>query len=123
MIQETSLLAYEKIKASLSDRQRAVFNFVKDYGSVCNKDISDGLGWDINRVTGRVFELRAIRLLVFARKGICRTGETVNFWKVNDVYDVVWPVKNPDPSQVVHAPTCSTPTHYQKSLFQDERDY
>jgi hypothetical protein len=43
----------------LSDRQKSVYDILCR-GDRCNKEIAAALGWDINCVTGRVYELRGL---------------------------------------------------------------
>lgn len=63
MIQQTSLHAYEDIKHNLGEKQLAVYNALKDLESANNKILAKKLGWEINRVTPRVLELRELGLV------------------------------------------------------------
>ena len=81
MISDTSRQAYNDIKEQLSDRQRMVFEYVKRLGPFCNFQIAKGLGWDINRVTPRVKELRDMGLLLDHGVKLSPTGKNAHFWK------------------------------------------
>jgi len=58
VIQQTSIEAYETIKKDLGKCQKLVCEVIRDNPSCSNRDIKNILGWEINRVTGRVKELR-----------------------------------------------------------------
>lgn len=47
----------KQMKPVLGKRQTTVYNVIKTIGPVSNRQIASNLGWDINRVTGRVSEL------------------------------------------------------------------
>lgn len=64
MQQETSLLAYREIEDKLGEKQKEVYNMLKNLGSANNSILAKKLGWEINRVTPRVKELREIGLVV-----------------------------------------------------------
>ena len=56
MIQQTSLKAYQSV--NINKNQTMVLRVIRSMPGVCNKEIAHVLGWDINRVTPRVLELR-----------------------------------------------------------------
>ncbi len=56
-VRETSLAAYESIESSLSAKQREVMLVMHGaQAPLTRKQIAKRLGWEINRVTGRVLE-------------------------------------------------------------------
>ena len=83
-IQETSLNAYrEEVEPTLGQRQGQVLEILKDCDNATNSEIAEKLGWSINRVTGRVFELRKSDLVVQACKRTCKvTKRTVLAWEL-----------------------------------------
>jgi len=86
MIQDTSLLAYQKVQ--VNKRQQQILNFFKRYPkhyNWTNMEIANRLNWSINRVTPRVGELRKKGLLVTALKRSCTvTGNTAYAWRLNN---------------------------------------
>lgn len=86
MISDTSRQAYKDIKESLTERQRMVFEYVKRLGPFCNFQIKKGLGWEINRVTPRVLELRKMGLLLPDGMRLSPTGKMANFWKAREEF-------------------------------------
>lgn len=104
MIQETSLQAYEKVLGSLGNRQSIVFQFIKQNGAVSNTQIARGLNWSINRVTGRVKELRSYKMVKAAYKSMGESGVDVFYWQVNeDINDWEPEFKNPRKrKEVIH---------------------
>ena len=69
----------------LTRRQIQVLQILKDeIGQGTNRMIAKKLGWDINRVTGRVKELRSKGLIKYAGDFIDKeTNRTVNLWKAS----------------------------------------
>lgn len=55
-MEQTSLDAYRSV--DLNTRQAEVYRIIQIFGPITNKRIAEELGWPINRVTGRVNELR-----------------------------------------------------------------
>jgi len=45
------------MKPVLGKRQKTIYTLLKSKGPLTNRQIAKHLGWDINRVTGRVSEL------------------------------------------------------------------
>ena len=82
-IRQTQLDSFDEILKTISDKQATVLNVVKDdLKMATNRMIAKKLGWEINRVTGRVTELVNRGLLVSA--GIYKdkeTNRTVTLWK------------------------------------------
>ena len=81
-IATTSRLAYESIN-ELNNKQTEVLIKIEELQPCSNKDIAKALGWEINRVTGRVNEL--------AKKGVIKTekvarnsiGRLEKLWELN----------------------------------------
>lgn len=82
MVKDTSAKAYrEEVAPTIGQRQVAVLNAVRRLGEATNSEISRELGWSINRVTPRVFELREKMRLVDVGKRPCRvTGRLAHVW-------------------------------------------
>ena len=68
----------------ISKRQIEVLFCLRKLGTATNRMIAKKLKWDINRVTGRVTELRDKRLVEYAGEYEDKeTNRTVNLWKCN----------------------------------------
>lgn len=84
---QKSIDSYEKLAKDngLSRRQVQVLQILKnELGMGSNRMIAHKLGWDINRVTGRVKELRSKGLIKYAGDFEDKeTNRTVNLWKVS----------------------------------------
>ena len=65
-VQQTSLEAYKEAKRKLGDHQAIVWATIDCHGPISNKQIASILGWEINSVTPRVLELRALEQVKFA---------------------------------------------------------
>ncbi len=80
-----SLESYDQLKegTTLTKRQLQVLVCLKnELGQATNRMIAKSLGWDINRVTGRVTELRDKGLVSHAGDYYDQeTERTVNLWK------------------------------------------
>ena len=80
-----SLESYDQLKEGtmLTKRQLQVLVCLKnELGQATNRMIAKSLGWDINRVTGRVTELRDKGLVSHAGDYYDQeTERTVNLWK------------------------------------------
>lgn len=83
MLQQTSLEAWIRIQAELGEKQAHVFSVFKHSREpLTNMEVASLLGWSINRVTPRVFELRERGLLKEACKRPCSiTGRMAIAWK------------------------------------------
>ena len=79
--------SYKKlfIDNQITLRQLQVLQALKnELGMGTNRMIAKKLGWDINRVTGRVKELRSKGLVKYAGDFVDKeTNRTVNLWKVS----------------------------------------
>ena len=63
-------------------KQQTVYGVIKSKGKVTNRNIAKVLGWDINRVTGRVTEL--VNKGMVTSNGTYydkQTNRTVTLWK------------------------------------------
>ncbi len=82
-VQSTSLLAFRDIQPGLGDRQEKVFSLLQEHRALCNQQIAKLLGWEINRVTPRVQELRDMGLVEEAyRDKYLPTNRLVIFWRL-----------------------------------------
>jgi len=73
-MQDTSLDAYyTKVLPFLNNKQRAIMIFFLNHKNCnfTNAELSDKIGWSINRITPRVLELRNLGKLELACRRIC----------------------------------------------------
>lgn len=83
MIQDTSRQAYEGVMPTIGKRQAMVLAVLKRCGPLSNSEIARELGWEINKVTPRVKELRDAKLVFEMGKRTCRVnGTNVLIWGV-----------------------------------------
>ena len=85
MVNPKSVDSYHKLleDGTLSRRQAQVYHTIMTLGKCTNRMIAKSLDWDINRVTGRVKELREKDLISFAGDYKDKdTNRTVSLWKV-----------------------------------------
>jgi DNA-binding MarR family transcriptional regulator len=84
-INKKSVQSYQELfkDNQLTKRQLEVLTGLNLYlGQATNRMIAKHLGWDINRVTGRITELRDKGLVVHAGDYYDQeTERTVNLWK------------------------------------------
>ena len=81
-VQVTSLEAWECLQPTLGKLQRMVYNIIKVYPGLCNREISEIMGKPINCVTPRVKELRDHGLVFCSGYKIDPlTGKRVMTWK------------------------------------------
>ena len=85
-VANTSLFAYRELQ-NMGDKQRRVWEVINKLQPCHNKQIADHLGWEINRVTGRVNELHEMKMIDFEKLGTSPTGRTVKFWSIRDYND------------------------------------
>jgi|TARA_X000001382_G_scaffold112848_1_gene90292 Mn-dependent DtxR family transcriptional regulator len=85
MVNAKSTASYNKLLEDgiISKRQEQVLRVLKlELGQATNRMIAKKLDWDINRVTGRVSELREKGLIEHAGDYYdSATERTVNLWK------------------------------------------
>ena len=77
-MQITSLQTYySEVLPNLSDRQQQIIDALKYIGNFTNKELSEFLEWDINRITPRVNELVKLGIICEKGKRKCKyTGRT-----------------------------------------------
>lgn len=80
-VANTSLLAYKSI-VNLGNRQATVLEKIEEIQPCSNKQIARSLGWEINRVTGRVNELAKLGLIKSERTEIGETGRLEKVWEL-----------------------------------------
>ncbi len=87
MTQQTSIQAYKDIVPELGARQQKVLDlFTSREVLLTNNEIADKLGWRINTVTPRVFEVRQKGKLIARGKRPCKiTGRTGITWGLPDM--------------------------------------
>jgi predicted transcriptional regulator len=79
-VQSASKAAFSALN-NIGQRQTDVLSVIRTLGTACNQKIADYLGIPVNQVTGRVFELRKLGLVVEDHKGIWpATGRNVIWW-------------------------------------------
>ena len=81
MIRTTQVSSLKKLK-NLDGKRKTVYDIIKVKGKATNRMIAKALGWDINRVTGRVTEL--VNLGMVTSNGTHKdneTNRTVTLWK------------------------------------------
>lgn len=75
-----------EIEPTLGERQNAVLEVMEvmaPAGDSTNTEISEMLGWSINRVTPRIFELRSLGKVGLSQKRLCTiTKRRVMAWKL-----------------------------------------
>ncbi len=81
---DKSIKSYKKLVESgtIGNKQKKVYKTIKSLGTATNRMIAGDLGWDINRVTGRVTEL--VNLKLITSNGTYKdreTDRTVTLWK------------------------------------------
>jgi hypothetical protein len=89
-IQETSLDSLKEIKnLKIEGRRLQVYDSIKKLGACSNSMIAVDLGLSINKITGRVNELRNyFKVVGFSHKAICPvTKRLVMFWKIVKDFD------------------------------------
>jgi hypothetical protein len=78
---DTSLHAYALLTQNLTDRQKEVLDRLRFFPDVTNMELSVNMGWTVNRITGRVGELRKLGLVLDAGKRPCKiTGGMSHCW-------------------------------------------
>ena len=79
-MRDTSLAAYNQL-TNLSDKQQSVLVYVHGHADCTDKEIAEGLGWQINRVTPRRGELEGLGLVVSSGYKL-QNGRRVHTWRV-----------------------------------------
>ena len=81
-IRKTQVNSLKQMKPVMGKRQTTIYTLIKSKGPLTNRQIAKHLGWDINRVTGRVTEL--VNLGMVTAEGTHKdkqTNRTVTLWK------------------------------------------
>ena len=81
MIRKTQTDSLKELKKTVAGKRKTVYNILVK-GKATNRMIAGDLGWDINRVTGRVTEL--VNLKLITSNGTYKdreTDRTVTLWK------------------------------------------
>lgn len=86
MVAQTSIEAYRSLKG-LGEKQRIVHEALGELGVASNQDVADALGWPINRVTGRMKELRDYGFVAVHGLKTNQYGNSVKTWCVVDPND------------------------------------
>ncbi len=83
-VAQTSLFAYRSIAGRLGDKQSLVLSRIEEIQPCSNKQIAKSLGWEINRVTGRVNELAKMGLIKTERTAINEYGRSEKLWEIKE---------------------------------------
>ena len=81
-IRKTQVNSLKALTPTIGMKQQTVYGVIKSKGKATNRMIAKHLGWDINRVTGRVTEL--VNLGLVDAEGTHydnETNRTVTLWK------------------------------------------
>ena len=81
----TSRLAYESVD-NLGNKQLEVLAKIEELQPCSNKQIAESLGWEINRVTGRVNELAKRGIIKTERLARNNLGRLEKLWEVKEDY-------------------------------------
>lgn len=81
-MQQTSLNAYQGSDRSRQTARGVIYAILKKIQPAHNQQIAKELGWEINRVTGRIKELRELGLVGFSHFGTNCEGRKVMCWKI-----------------------------------------
>lgn len=87
-VQETSINVYhDEIKPKLGEKQLVVLAAFETRESFTNLELSHYLGWPINTITPRVFELRKVGRLIEKERRICtKSGYRAIAWQLVKEY-------------------------------------
>ena len=69
---DTSAHAWALLTKDLTDRQKAVLDRLRYFPDFTNMELAVSMGWTVNRVTGRVGELREMGLVLDAGRRPCK---------------------------------------------------
>jgi DNA-binding MarR family transcriptional regulator len=81
-IRQTQVESLKKTQKNIGEKQKTVYSVIQYLSPATNRNIAKHLGWDINRVTGRVTEL--VNMGMVTAKGTFKdkeTNRTVTLWK------------------------------------------
>lgn len=82
-IARTSRLAYESLN-DLGNKQTEVLIKIEEMQPCSNKQIAKALGWEINRVTGRVNELAKLGYIKSERMARNDVGRLEKLWELKE---------------------------------------
>lgn len=82
----TSRLAYESV-TELGNKQYEVLTKIEELQPCSNKKIAKALGWEINRVTGRVNELAKMGLIKSEKVARNSLGRLEKLWEISEKED------------------------------------
>tara|TARA_R100000742_G_C4276532_1_gene97682 strand:- start:1660 stop:1914 length:255 start_codon:yes stop_codon:yes gene_type:complete len=83
MIRQTQVDSLKKLKKTINGKRKTVYDMLLIKGSATNRMIAKALGWDINRVTGRITELVGLGMVTADGTTYDNdTNRTVTLWKV-----------------------------------------
>lgn len=85
-VANTSRDAYASI-VKLGDKQGIVYDALRELGIATNEMIADYLNWPINRVTGRVTELKRYGVVDVHGMGLSKSGRSSKLWMTVDLND------------------------------------
>lgn len=78
----TSQLAYDSVQ-DLGAKQSEVLGRIEELQPCSNKTIARSLGWEINRVTGRVNELAKMGIIKSEKVARNEAGRLEKLWEIN----------------------------------------
>ena len=82
MIRKTQVNSLKQLK-NLDGKRKTIYDILKVKGKATNRMIAKALGWDINRVTGRVTELVNKGMVITNGTHFDKqTNRTVTLWKI-----------------------------------------
>jgi len=82
MVRQTSIRAYIGIE-ELGEKQKMVFEYIRTFPGVSDREISDGLKMRINSITGRRNELVSLGMIEEAgEKRDALTNRNVLIWRI-----------------------------------------
>lgn len=82
-VRDSSRQAFAQIMPFLGEKQGRVLAVLRHSEPLSNSEIAKLLGWEINRVTPRVKELRKMKLVAELGRRKCRiTGMNVLVWGI-----------------------------------------
>ena len=82
-MRNTQLESWNKLQPELNKRQEQVLQALKELGNAAtNRQLAKHLGWEVNRITGRINELCYMKKVVGHRtiKDL-ETNRTVTLWQ------------------------------------------
>ncbi len=81
MIRKTQVDSLKQLKPTISGKRQQVYDVILTKKQVTNRMIAKELGWDINRVTGRVTELVSLGMIAAVGTHFDKdTNRTVTLW-------------------------------------------